>query len=65
MSNDATGIADGEHGDGMPFAARTLGTAGAMADGALEQGAAEDVAGVGETLEEAVAAADDLLLLHQ
>jgi hypothetical protein len=65
VSNDGAGIANGEHGDRMPFTASALGTAGAMADGALEQGAAEDVRRVGETIEEAVALADDLLVIHQ
>ena len=44
LANGASGVADGEDRDSMAFAALTLGAAGAMTDGALEQGAAEDVA---------------------
>src|SRR6266446_4120904 len=44
----ATGIGDGQHGDEVPLAAGADGAAGAMADAALEQGAAEDVGGGGE-----------------
>jgi hypothetical protein len=64
LTNDAAGIADGEDRDRMAFAAGALGAAGAMADSALEQGATEDLAGLGETGDEAVAPLDDLLLLH-
>jgi hypothetical protein len=35
-----------------------------MTDGALEQGAAEDLAGLGKAGEEVIALADDLLLIH-
>jgi hypothetical protein len=35
-----------------------------MADGALEQGSAEDLAGLGEASEEAIALACGLLLIH-
>ena len=44
----AAGIGDGQHGNEMTFAAGADGAAGAMADAALEQGAAEDVGGGGE-----------------
>ena len=44
LANGASGVADGEDRDSMAFAALTLGAAGSMTDGALEQGAAEDVA---------------------
>ena len=44
----AAGIGDGQHGDEMALAAGADGAAGAMADAALEQGAAEDVGGGGE-----------------
>jgi hypothetical protein len=64
LTNDAAGIADGEDGDRMAFAAGACGAAGAMADDALEQGATEDLAGLGETSEEAVALLNTLLLLH-
>ena len=64
LANDAAGIADGKDGDRMALAASALGAAGAMADDALEQGAAEDLAGLGEAGEEAAAFADDLLVIH-
>ena len=64
LTNDTAGIANGEDGDGMAFAARAFGAAGAMADGALKQGAAQDLAGLGEAVEEAVALLNDPLLLH-
>jgi len=48
----------------MALAARAFGAAGAMANGALEQRAAQDLAGLGEAVEEAVALLDDPLLLH-
>jgi hypothetical protein len=54
------GIADGEDRDGVTFAAVALGTARAVPDDALEQGAAENVAGVGEARDKAVAMAGDL-----
>jgi hypothetical protein len=44
----AAGIGDGQHGDEMALAAGADGAAEAMADAALEQGAAEDVGGGGE-----------------
>ena len=44
----AAGIGDGQHGDEMAFAAGTDGATRAMADAALEQGAAEEVGGGGE-----------------
>jgi hypothetical protein len=64
LTNDTAGIADGEDGDGMALATGALGTAGAMTDGALEQGATEDLTGLGETGYEAVAPLDDLLVIH-
>ena len=39
----AAGIADGQHPNGMTFAVGTDSAAGAMADVAMEQGAAEDL----------------------
>ena len=60
LTNDTAGVADGEDGDGMAFAAGAFGTAGAMAEGAPEQGTAEDLAGLGE----AVAPLHDPLLIH-
>ena len=47
-------IADGENRYGMSFAAIALGTARAVSDDALEQGAAEDVLGAGEARSEAI-----------
>jgi len=64
VANDTAGIADGEHGDGMALAASAFGATGAMADGAVEEGAAKNVAGAGEISEEAVALAGELLLIH-
>jgi|GEM_PF-5411346 len=64
LADDGAGVADGEDGDGMAFAAGAFGAAGAMADGALEEGTAEDLGGVGEAGEEAMAALDDLLVIH-
>ena len=49
MARALAGIADREDGNGVTFAAVALGTAGAVADDAMEQGAAKNVAGVGET----------------
>jgi hypothetical protein len=40
-----TGIGDGQHGDQMTLAVGADSAAGAMADTALKQGAAEDVGG--------------------
>jgi hypothetical protein len=42
-----------------------LGAAGALADGAQEEGTAEEIAGFGEAGEEAVALADGLLVIQQ
>src|SRR5512141_1292371 len=65
LANDAAWISDGENGNGMAFTAGAFGTTGAMADGALEQRAAQDVGGLWEASQEAVAAEDDLLSIHQ
>jgi len=64
LADGSTGVADGEDRDSMAFAARALGAANAMTDDALEQGAAKDVAGGGETREEAFAFLDGGLLIH-
>jgi hypothetical protein len=48
----------------VTFAVVALGAAGAVADDALEQGAAENAAGAGEARGEAVAFASDPLLFH-
>ncbi len=65
LPDAATGIAYGEHRHGMTFASVALGAAGAVADDAFEQRSTEDVAGLGEACEEAVAIADGLLMIHQ
>ena len=57
-------IADRENGYGMTFAAVAHGTAGAVADDAIEQGATEDVGGVGEARGQEVAPAGECLLFH-
>ena len=65
MAGATAGIADGENRHGMSLAAVALGAAAAMADEALEQGAAEEVLGLGEASGEAVEFAGKLLLFHQ
>jgi hypothetical protein len=47
LANATARIADSEDRHGMTFAALTLGATGAVADSALEQGAAKEVAGWG------------------
>jgi hypothetical protein len=64
LTNDAAGITDGEDGDGMAFAAGAFGAAGAMADSALEQRAAEDLASLGKLGEAAFAPLDDPFMVH-
>ena len=55
LADARAGIADGENRYGMSFAAIALGTARAVPDGPLEQGAAEDVLGAGEAGGEEIA----------
>ena len=55
LADARAGIANGENRHGMSFAAIALGTARAMPDDSLEQGAAEDVLGAGEARDEAIA----------
>src|SRR2546422_9412727 len=57
-------IADGQHPDAVAFAAGTDGTAGGMTDGAMEQGAAEDLGGGGESRGESGSGLTDCFLLH-
>jgi len=64
LTNNAAGIADGQDSDGMTFTAGAFGAAGAMADGALEQRAAEDIAGLREPRQEVVTPPQDPLLIH-
>ena len=58
LADTPAGIADGENGYGMAFAALALGTARAVADDAMEQRPTEDVRGVGKTRGEAIAFAE-------
>jgi hypothetical protein len=60
LARALTRIADREDSNGVTFATVALGTAGAVADDAFKQGAAENVGGVGETRSQAVAFAEDL-----
>jgi hypothetical protein len=64
LTGTAARIGNGEHGLGMALAAGTLPTAGRMKGGALKQGAAQDLAGAGELLEETPSSLDDLSLCH-
>ena len=64
LASASTGMGDGENRYGMSFAAIALGTARAVTDDALEQGAAEDVPGAGEGLGEAIAFAEGCRVLH-
>lgn len=64
LTDDAAGVANGENRNGVAFAPSTFGAAGAMADGALKQRAAKDIAGLGEAGKEAVALFFDALLIH-
>ena len=58
------GIADGQHPEEMALTASTDGAAGAMADAAMEQGAAEDLGGGWEGGSELGAGVEDSLLIH-
>jgi hypothetical protein len=49
----------------MAFAAGALGATGGVMNGALEEGAAEDLAEVGELGGEAVSIADGLVTRHR
>ena len=64
LSGAPAGIADGQYPDKMALTSGTDGAAGAMADAAMEQGAAEDLGGGGEGCGELGAGFDDRLLLH-
>jgi hypothetical protein len=64
LADALPGIADGEDRNGVTFAAVALGATGAVADDALEQRAAENVAGVREVRSKAVALADDRGVFH-
>ena len=60
----SAGIADGQYPDEMALTASTNGAAGAMANAAVEQGAAKDLGSGGEGGSEFGAGVDDLFLLH-
>jgi len=64
LAGTSAGVADGEHCHGMAFAAVALGTSLAVVDDSLEQGAAEDVSGVGEAGDEVIAFDDSGLMFH-
>lgn len=64
LSNGTAGVAGGEDGDGVAITAGAFGAAGTMTDGAEEEGAAEDVAGLGEAGEKTVALDHDLVVFH-
>jgi hypothetical protein len=57
-------IADRENGYGMTLAAVAYGAAGAVADDAVEQGATEDVGGVGEARDQQIASSGEHFLFH-
>src|ERR1700687_6059744 len=58
------GVADGQHPDEMALTTSTDGAAGAMADTAVEQGAAEDLGGGGAGGRELGAGFEDGILIH-
>src|SRR5439155_22593808 len=60
----STGIADGQHPDDMALTAGTDGAAGAIADAAVDPGAAEDRGSGGECGSEFGAGIEDRLLIH-
>ena len=60
----AAGIADGQDPDGVAGAFGANGTAGAVTDAAVEQGAAEDLSSGREGGSELGACLDDRLFLH-
>jgi len=64
LMHPATGITDGQNGDWMPAAAFAVFATLAVADGAVEQGAAQDIAGFGKLRQKPVTLTDDLILIH-
>jgi len=64
LADARAGVTDGENGHRMPFTTLAFGTAGAVTDDTLEEGAAEDVPGAGEGGGEAIAFADGCLVIH-
>lgn len=65
VTNASAWIASGEDRYGMTFAALTLGAAGAVSYGALEQGAAKEIGRLRQAGEKPVEFADGLLTIHQ
>ena len=64
LMHAAAGITNSENGDRMSTAAFAVLATLAVADGAVQQRAAQDVTGFGKPGQKAVALADDLLLIH-
>jgi hypothetical protein len=60
----SAGVADRQYPNEMALAAGMDGAAGAMADAAVEPGAAEDLGGGGEGGSELGAGVEDCLLIH-
>ncbi len=60
----ATGVADGQNGEGVALTAGALGTAAGMADGALDQGAAQNQAGAGQVIEQPSSSLERLFVCH-
>ena len=64
LTRASAGIADGQDRYRVSLAAVALGAAGAVTDGAIQQGAAEEVSGFGETSGEPVELTGCLLCFH-
>jgi hypothetical protein len=64
LPGPSAGIADGEDPDQVAGAAGADGTAGAMADAAVEEGAAEDLGGGGQGGGESGAGLGDGVLIY-
>jgi hypothetical protein len=65
LAGFAARITDIENPEGMAFAAGALGATGGVMNGALEEGAAEDLAEVREPGGEAVSSADGPVARHR
>ena len=55
LADAGAGVADGENRHRMSFTTVTFGAVGAVPDNPLEEGAAKDLAGIGERGGEAIA----------
>jgi len=64
LARASAGIADGEDRQRMAFAAGTLGATAGVADGTLQEGAAEELGGEGEAVEEFLAGMEGALMCH-